>query len=164
MAQVYRKVWALQDASLFNDAVMRPLAGAVLALNSLAAHGGEFRFQCPERYPSRLIELRDAALPSWDAVSTIAPELPVSGGGMISGPPSNHPRGELRGRETMLKNGGSVTEFPVDPNESWIYCAYGKGGEIQLFRRVDPTGARTCTLKILRPKWPASTEVTVSCT
>lgn len=143
--------------------MMRRLAGAILALTSIAASGGEFRFQCPERYPAGPIELRGPSQPWHGAISTVTPELPVSSGGMISGSPKDYPPGELRGRESLKKDGASVTVFPVDPAGSWIYCAYGKGGDIRLFRRLEHSGLKTCTMTMSRPKWPAAAKVSVNC-
>jgi hypothetical protein len=135
---------------------------AALALFPTFAPGGELRLQCPERYLSRVAELTEVPREWPGAIAQVSPGLLISGGGMIGASPKLYPPADLRGSEVRTKGGWSETRYPV-AGESWIYCAYGQGGEIQLFRRVDGTGVRECAVRTLRPRAPASPVVEIVC-
>lgn len=81
---------------------------------------------------------------------------------MVGGPPKLYPPTELHGSDVKAKGGWSENRYPIG-GESWVYCAYGQGGEIQLFRRADGDGKRECVVRTLRPKSPASPVVEVVC-
>lgn len=137
---------------------------AAIALSPKLAAGAELRFQCPERYLSRVAELADVPQGWKGAMAAVQPNLLISGGGMVGASPKLYPPADLRGSDVKTKGGWSETRYPVGPvGESWVYCAYGQGGEIQLFRRVDGTGVRECAVRTLRPKTPASTKVEIVC-
>lgn len=121
---------------------------AAVALPPVAAIGAELRFQCPERYLNRVVDLNEVPLGWQGAVATVRPELRVSGGGVVGGPPRLYPPAELHGDTVKAKGGWTETRYPLGPDsESWAYCAYGEGGEIQLYRRVDGQGRRMCAVR-----------------
>jgi hypothetical protein len=144
---------------------MRPiLLITAIALFPVVAHGGELRFQCPERYLSRVTELAEVPQGWKGAMAAVQPNLLIAGGGMVGASPKLYPPADLRGSDVKTKDGWSETRYPVGPDgESWVYCAYGQGGEIQVFRRVDGTGVRECAVRTLRPKSPASAVVEIVC-
>ena len=143
---------------------MKPiLIIAAIALVPAVVLGGELHFQCPERYLSQVAELAEVPQAWPGAIATVRPEQLISGGGMVGGPAKRYPPAELRGRD--VKTQGRVwseTRYPIG-GESWVYCAYGQGGEIQLFRRVDGDGRRACAVRTWRPKAPTSPVVDVVC-
>lgn len=137
---------------------------AAIAFFPVVALGGELHIQCPERYLTRVTELAEVPQGWQGAIATVRPELLISGGGMVGGPPKLFPPAELHGSDMKSKGGWSETRYPVGSDgESWVYCAYGQGGEIQLFRRVDGIGVRQCSVRTLRPKSPASPVVEIVC-
>jgi len=113
---------------------------AIAAALTLApiAFAAEVNFQCPARYPDQLAKLPPGQ--KWDgAVATVSSGLLLSGGGMITGSPTDDPPAELRGSD----EGAYATRYPVGPQpgearpvQSWLFCSYGQGGEVRLFRRV----------------------------
>lgn len=135
---------------------------AAIAL-SVPASGEELRFQCPERYLTRVTELIEVP-PEWrGAVAAIRPELPLSGGGVVGGSPRLYPPAELHG-DTLARNGRAETRYPVDAEgETWAYCAYGRGGEVQLSRRVDGQERRECTVISSNAKSSRSPQVEITC-
>lgn len=136
---------------------------AAVALSSVAA-AEEIRFQCPDRYLTKVVELVEKPAAWRDAVATVRPEIPLSGGGVVGGSPKLYPPAELHGNTITSKGGRTETRYPVGPDgESWAYCAYGQGGEIQLYRRVDGQGRRECIVKSSQPKPPDALKVEVVC-
>ena len=142
---------------------MKTIIVVAAALLPAAAAGAELHFQCPERYLNRPVELLE--LPSgWRGAAAVRPELLVSGGGVIGGPLKLSPPAELRGEDVKSHDGWSATRYPVGRDgETWAYCAYGQGGEIQLFRRVDGQGRNECIVRSIQPKSPASMRVEIAC-
>lgn len=133
---------------------------AVVLYPSATAAGLDF--QCPERYLSRPAQLAEAP-PGWqDAVATVRPELRLSGGGIVGGPATLYPPAELHGETVEKKGGRSETRYPVG-GETWAFCTYGEGGEVQLFRRVDGAGVRECVVKTTKPRPAAAFQVGVAC-
>jgi len=136
---------------------------AAVALSSVAA-AEEMRFQCPDRYLTKIVELAEKPLGWRDTVATVRPELSLSGGGVVGGPPKLYPPAELHGNTITSQGGRAETRYPVGPEgESWAFCAYGRGGEIQLYRRVDGQGRRECIVKSSQPKPPDALKVEVVC-
>lgn len=138
---------------------------AMLALGSGAAMAApaELRFQCPERYGSQPVELTEVPAGWQRTMVTVQPQLLVSGGGMVQGSPKLYPPMELRGSEgKMTKGGWRETRYPVE-GESWVFCEYGQGGVIQLFRRVDEPGVHECVIRTRDKKPPESFTVEIVC-
>ncbi|WP_407659532.1 STY0301 family protein [Massilia endophytica] len=140
------------------------LTVTAIASIPLAALGAELRMQCPERYLTRVVKLAEVPQEWQGAIATVRPELLLSGGGMVGGPVELYPPADLRGSDVKSKVGWSETRYPVGSDgESWVYCAYGQGGEIQLFRRIDGTGVRECSVRTSLPKAPAPPVVEIVC-
>ena len=126
--------------------------------------GAELRFQCPERYLSRPADLAEVPQGWQGAVATVQPELLVSGGGVVGGPPKLHPPAELHGNTVRITGGWSETRYPVGQDgQSWAFCAYGRGGEVQLYRRVDGQGRSTCAVRSSLPKSVQALKVEIAC-
>jgi hypothetical protein len=81
---------------------------------------------------------------------------------MVNGSPKLYPPAELHGNEGKTAKGWSETRYPVE-GESWAFCGYGQGGEVQLFRRVDGVGVRECVIRTRERKPPLSLAVEVVC-
>jgi len=143
---------------------MKTLLTIAAIVLSSAAVGEEMRFQCPERYLTKVAELAEKP-PGWhDAVAAVRPQLPVSGGGVVGGSPRLYPPAELHGSTVTGKGGQAETRYPVGPEgESWAFCEYGQGGEIHLYRRVDGQGRRECIVKSSPSRPPALLKVEVVC-
>jgi hypothetical protein len=92
----------------------------------------------------------------------VSGSLLLIGGGMISGSPKEEVRAELRGNDEPAKGGRRETRFPAI-GETWAACFYGRGGEVQLFHRVDGPGVRECAVRTVQPKSPAALQVHVVC-
>jgi len=136
---------------------------AAAALASLAT-AEEVRFTCPDRYLTKVGELAEKPSGWRDAVATVRPALPLSGGGVVGGPPTLYPPAELHGNTITGKGGRMETRYPVGPDgESWAFCEYGRGGDIQLYRRVDGQGRRECIVKSSQRQPPDPLKVEVIC-
>ena len=134
-----------------------------LAPFTCAAVAGEFRFQCPDRYVSQPTELVEVPQ-GWARAKTIVqPQLLISSGGMVRGAPTLYPPAELHGSEGKTSKGGwGETRFPVE-GESWVFCSYGQGGAIRLFRRVDDGAVRECALRTRRARSAVALAVEFVC-
>lgn len=82
---------------------------------------------------------------------------------MVHGAPRLDPPAELHGSEARAtRDGWRETRFPVE-GESWAFCAYGQGGVIRLFRRVDDEGVRECVLRTRQARSAAAPAVEFVC-
>lgn len=134
-----------------------------LAHFASAAAAAELRFQCPERYVSQPTELAEVPQGWLRSMAIVQPQLPVSGGGMVHGSPKQYPPAELRGSDdTSTRDGRRETRFPVE-GESWVFCSYGHGGEIRLFRRVDGVHVRECVIRTRKTASAAAFAVEFIC-
>jgi hypothetical protein len=128
------------------------------------AAGAELRFACPKHYLTQVTELPEVPLAWPGAVATVRPGLLISGGGVVGGPAKLYPPAELAGADIKTGRGWREARYPLGPDdESWAYCAYGQGGEIQLFRRVDGQGRRECTVRQSQRKPTDSLQVEIVC-
>lgn len=137
---------------------------AALALTQLAS-GAELNFQCPARYPEQLTELSVPHKLDGNAVAIVSSGLLLSDGGMITGSPKDDPPAELRGTD----EGSNRTRYPVggiapgaQPVQSWLFCSYGRGGEVRLFRRVSES-VSSCLMRRTSAKGHSSVKVLVTC-
>lgn len=139
----------------------RLIAATIITSAAMTAVAAESRFTCPERYPARNTELGKEAQPGAGALSMVSGGLLLAGGGMISGSPKEEVRAELRGSDEPAKGGRSETRYPAI-GETWAACFYGRGGEVQLFHRVDGPSVRECAVVTVRRKLGAP-QVDVAC-
>jgi hypothetical protein len=136
---------------------MKPILFASLLFIS-AAQGAEL--QCPDRYPAKDLEL--TAPQGW--TGHVGGGARLIGAGALVGKPEDN--GELRGQDRKTRDGYEIRYAGLndylEPLQKWVFCSYGHGGEIRLFRRMpDDTGK--CTVKYRRNKEPAIPTVGITC-
>lgn len=136
---------------------MKPLIFAPL-LFILTVQASEL--QCPDRYPAQDIEL--PAPHRW--TGRVDGGARLIGAGALVGMPEE--KGELRGQDRKTKDGyeiryAGLNEFQ-EPLQKWVFCSYGQGGEVRLFRRM-PDDTDECLVKYKRNREPAVPTVTIAC-
>lgn len=95
---------------------------------------------CPEDYPTALLTTKGVPA-GWKGIAHVAGiRMILTSAGVVVGPPGREVQGLLHGQETKTKSGFRVkfsylTKF-TEPQEKWVYCAYGIGGDLQLLQRV----------------------------
>lgn len=117
--------------------------------------------QCPDRYPAQAIEL--AAPQGW--TGRVDGGARLIGAGALVG--QSEEKGELRGQDRETKDGyeiryAGLNDFQ-EPLQKWVFCSYGRGGEVRLFRRM-PDDTDECLVKYRRNREPAVPTVTIACT
>lgn len=79
------------------------------------------------------------------------PRLVLRSTGVIVGPPLGEAQGIQIGQQKKTRQGleirfGYLNSF-TPPQEKWVYCGYGVGGDVQLLRRV-PDDTALCVADI----------------
>jgi hypothetical protein len=136
---------------------MKPLLVAPLLFIS-AAQATEL--QCPERYPAKDIEL--PAPEGW--TGRVDSGARLIGAGALVGKPDK--RGELRGQDRKTRDGyeiryAGLSDY-LEPLQKWVFCSYGHGGEVRLFRQM-PDDTDECLVKYQRNREPAIPTVRITC-
>lgn len=124
---------------------------ALLLLPSLAL--ADTTVICPDDYPTSLLTTKGVPA-GWKGIAHVAGlRLVLTSAGVVVGPPDREIQALLRGQEKKTKSGytskySDLTRF-TEPQEKWVFCAYGIGGDVQLLQRV-PDNTDTCMVESTR--------------
>lgn len=105
--------------------------------------------RCPPDYSTAKLSAKGVpAPPGWKGIAHIpGPRMVLQSAGVIAGSPLGYGQGVQVGEETKTKTGYRVKFSYLDkftePQEIWIYCAYGIGSDVQLLQRL-PDGTSSC--------------------
>ena len=137
------------------------LFGATLIFST--AQGKELQLQCPARYPSEVLDLREVPK-GWDGQGRVSGALPLLGASYVEGPITGESYAEIIGSGDIKTKEGSEARYFMDGQikEKWILCRYGNDGNVELFHRV-PSDATQCVIRTKRPKLPHLTVVQITC-
>ena len=102
------------------------------------------QIQCPSRYPLEGVTL-DQTPQGHQGRGNVSGQQLLNGGGRFEDDPKDG--FELQGLYRKVKGGYDMLFDFSGTGQKWFSCAYGQGGEIQWYERVDDH-ARFCRIQV----------------
>lgn len=144
---------------------MKNYVSLVCFLLPLSAAAETTTINCPDAYPTALLSAKGVPT-GWSGIANVTGgRLVLTAAGVIAGPPKGEAQGILQGKESKTKTGlrvefSNLNKF-TEPQELWVYCAYGLGANVQLLMRV-PDQTTMCMAEYSRNSFK-SYDIRITC-